>query len=152
MPEFCLQKVGQGDPVTERMIKIIAADTDSPLTFTECSQTFIIKSHPADEHAPCTSRLGTELPFKDVKIGCRRPGLMPLHFHEVKLVIQPETAVDLFACVSERRTWGQLKRTEQFSKSAFKPETPGCGARVFISFISLISEGQSIPCQTWTGL
>ncbi|WP_206781547.1 hypothetical protein, partial [Klebsiella pneumoniae] len=31
-------------------------------------------------------------------------------------------------------------------------ETRGCGGRDFISFISAISEGQSTPCHTCTGL
>lgn len=151
MPKFCLQKFGQCDPVTERMIEIITADTNNPLTFTEGSKTFSSKTHPADEHASCPGRLSAEFTFKNVKIGSGCPVLVPLRFHQIKFIIQPKAAVDLFACVTERRTGGKFKGTEQVSQlSNRNPRV--CGDRVFSSFISFTSEGQSIPCQIWTDL
>ncbi|EIO75559.1 hypothetical protein ECTW09109_2422 [Escherichia coli TW09109] len=58
-----------------------------------------------------------------MEIGSRRSFLMPFCLHQVKFIIQSETSVNLFACISERRTGSKLKDTEQFSKPSFKPKT-----------------------------
>jgi hypothetical protein len=42
--------------------------------------------------------------IKDVKIGSRCPVLMPLCLHQVKFIIQPKAAVNLFAGISKGRT------------------------------------------------
>jgi hypothetical protein len=86
-----------------------------------------------------------------MEIGSRRSFLMPLCLHQVKFIIQSETSVNLFACVSERRTGASLKILNSSASQASNRKPRGCGGRDFISFISAISEGQSTPCHAWTG-
>ncbi|MCC5714084.1 hypothetical protein MUR01_21230 [Klebsiella pneumoniae] len=83
------------------MVKIITADTDHPFSFPEGRQTFISKPHPSDEHAPGPLCLGAEFSFEYVQICRWRSVLMPLSFQQVKVIIQPEVAVNLLARVTE---------------------------------------------------
>ncbi|MCK7681900.1 hypothetical protein M0O49_26915 [Klebsiella pneumoniae] len=83
------------------MVKIITNDTDHPFSFPEGRQSFISKPHPADEHAPGPLCLGAEFSFEYVQICRWRSVLMPLSFQQVKVIIQPEAAVNLLARVTE---------------------------------------------------
>ncbi|HBS2553143.1 TPA: hypothetical protein MAE05_004607 [Klebsiella pneumoniae] len=134
------------------MVKIITNDTDHPFSFPEGRQSFISKPHPADEHAPGPLCLGAEFSFEYVQICRWRSVLMPLSFQQVKVIIQPEAAVNLLARVTECRAGESLKILKSSVSHASKRKPRGCGGRDFISFISAISEGQSTPCHTCTGL
>nr|WP_283797803.1 hypothetical protein [Klebsiella pneumoniae] len=84
------------------MVKIITADTDRLFSLPEGRQTFISKPYPAsDEHAPGPLCLGAEFSFEYVQICRWRSVLMPLSFQQVKVIIQPEAAVNLLARVTE---------------------------------------------------
>lgn len=108
------------------MLKIISTDTDHPFSFPEGRQTFISKPHPADERPPGPLCLGAEFSFEYVQI------------------CSPVLRND------ERGA--SLKILKSSASHASKRKPRGSGGRDFISFISAISEGQSTPCHTCTGL
>lgn len=83
------------------MVKIITTDTVHPFSFPEGRQTFISKPLQLMNTPRAHFALVLSFPSKYMQICRWRFVLMPLRFHQIKIIIQPEATVYLHTRVTE---------------------------------------------------